>query len=168
MPLIEEGQLTLECSDCKEELPIERFRIEHKEAYPDCSYRSKRCDPCRRAWRMGAADRKALNLARGTTRVVNPRATFYARGRVYGLTPDALDQLVVDSCGLCAVCLNQFARIREPQIDHCHATNVVRELLCQKCNLLVGAIENSPKDLRAAVRYIKKHRAAEKGVSSTT
>ena len=68
--------------------------------------------------------------------------------------------------GLCELCGKEetaLARrstgeLRALQQDHCHATGVLRGLLCLDCNRLLGAAKDNPELLRAAADYIEKYR----------
>jgi hypothetical protein len=52
--------------------------------------------------------------------------------------------------GLCAVC-----RIRPPEaVDHCHATGVIRGLLCLGCNGRLSVVDD-PEWLERATQYVK-------------
>ena len=42
-------------------------------------------------------------------------------------------------------------------IDHCHTTGVVRELLCNSCNVLLGNAKDNISILERAISYLKKH-----------
>lgn len=60
------------------------------------------------------------------------------RRQKYGLAPEQYDALVLASQGRCALC----DRPADLNVDHCHATGVVRGLLCQPCNLHLAFVEN--------------------------
>lgn len=55
--------------------------------------------------------------------------------------------------GRCAVCKKSFPRL---DVDHDHATGLVRGLLCRRCNLAVGFIESGLMDRYTA--YIEASR----------
>ena len=42
-------------------------------------------------------------------------------------------------------------------IDHCHTTGLVRGLLCNSCNLVLGAVGESPDRLRALAVYLERY-----------
>lgn len=62
----------------------------------------------------------------------------------------------------CALCSEPFAGSgldrAAPQVDHDHATGVVRALLCRACNTALGALRDDPALLRRAADYIERHR----------
>jgi hypothetical protein len=90
-------------------------------------------------------------------------AEYHARnrGRKYGLTPEQYDELEAASGGLCAICEQPPSGKRDRlMIDHCHATNRVREMLCLKCNVALGLLGEDPALMVRAALYIRKHRAA--------
>jgi hypothetical protein len=59
----------------------------------------------------------------------------------YKLTPAQYTALVEAQGSVCAICAKTPAPGRRLHVDHCHATGVVRALLCNKCNLNVGVYE---------------------------
>lgn len=67
--------------------------------------------------------------------------------REYGLTLDQYDKMFVVQNGVCAICgksgiiKNQWDTMRLA-VDHDHQTGRVRGLLCNRCNLGVGYVED--------------------------
>jgi hypothetical protein len=56
----------------------------------------------------------------------------------YNLTIEQFDQLLINSCGRCMVCNDQFKNCKDdPVVDHDHKTDKVRGLLCYNCNLFI-------------------------------
>jgi hypothetical protein len=45
-------------------------------------------------------------------------------------------------------------RNEKAHVDHCHASGVVRGLLCGQCNILLGAAKDSIETLFAAADYL--------------
>ena len=78
----------------------------------------------------------------------------------YGITPDALCALIKQQNNQCAICGTVFTK--EFHVDHCHITNIVRGLLCEKCNLALGLFKDSPAILRSAISYLEQSSVKEK------
>ena len=57
--------------------------------------------------------------------------------RQYGLTPETYEQLKKDQDYKCAICHKE----KKLNIDHDHKTKLVRGLLCDRCNWILGIIE---------------------------
>lgn len=57
----------------------------------------------------------------------------------------------------CAVCKIEFAPIwyARPNVDHDHATNKIRGLLCSSCNRGIGYFRDNPGVLKSAARYLE-------------
>lgn len=73
--------------------------------------------------------------------------------RRYGLSAEEYARLVDTAGDRCAIC-------REPQqgkslaVDHHHDTGVVRGLLCQNCNIMIGMARENPEILRQGAEYL--------------
>jgi hypothetical protein len=74
----------------------------------------------------------------------------------YGLSPADYDRMVIEQSGLCAICE------RTPQrwlcVDHCHATQKVRGLLCDNCNTALGLLDDNSAWMREAADYVDRGR----------
>lgn len=83
--------------------------------------------------------------------------------RAYGLTQDDWDALVKRQQNRCAVCQTgkPGGRGERWHIDHDHVTGQVRGLLCGKCNSAIGLFRDDPDIIKAAARYVTKHRQME-------
>ena len=65
----------------------------------------------------------------------------------YSMTRIDMLNLYESQNKLCLVCdteLEMFVGLAGGVIDHCHETDTVRGILCQQCNIAVGAVENHP------------------------
>jgi hypothetical protein len=77
------------------------------------------------------------------------------------------DRLYKLQDGKCALCgktgkeLNKLtrhgSRTRKLVVDHCHKTNSVRGLLCNKCNSGIGFLEDSIVLCYKAYKYLLRH-----------
>lgn len=72
----------------------------------------------------------------------------------YGLTIDQVAAMEKGQKGRCGICKTPFG-VKGFHIDHCHATGVVRGLLCAPCNQGLGFFGDNPETLRRAIRYLK-------------
>lgn len=73
----------------------------------------------------------------------------------YGITVKVFLLMVEAQAGCCAICKKHYGI--DLQIDHDHKTGAVRELLCQTCNVGIGALKESIATLKNAIKYIKRH-----------
>ena len=58
----------------------------------------------------------------------------------------------------CAVCPRKFTKKYgkyPPNIDHCHKTGIVRGILCRRCNLVLGQINDSIQHAQNLIKYLK-------------
>lgn len=67
------------------------------------------------------------------------------------------DRMLEEQQHCCAICTRTFAELPSQQIhlDHCHATNRVRGILCQACNTFVGMFEAREGVLDRVIEYVK-------------
>lgn len=75
----------------------------------------------------------------------------------YGLTLDQYDELARRQGFVCAICHNpNNIEGRELTVDHCHATNKIRGLLCHSCNLALGLIDDNITTLYSMIEYLER------------
>ena len=87
----------------------------------------------------------------------NERQRARAFQKKYGMTYGQAKLRLDDQGGGCAICgtpLSYDAHYPTPHIDHCHATGVVRGLLCSPCNQGLGYFKDDPDRLRDAAEYL--------------
>ncbi|QUI30668.1 endonuclease VII domain-containing protein [Streptomyces alfalfae] len=104
--------------------------------------RGKVCQTCRKATR------------RASSRNARLQAT-------YSLTAEEYQALFEYQGGRCAIC--RETRQRNLAVDHCHKTEAIRGLLCQRCNghLLARGARDRPEVLRRAADYLENYPAWE-------
>lgn len=78
----------------------------------------------------------------------------------YGLSELDYESMLESQGGLCAICrepnrLN--GREQRLSVDHDHRTSQTRELLCVRCNTLLGLVRDSVGLLRFSIAYLIKH-----------
>jgi hypothetical protein len=114
--------------------------------------RDYQCKVCKR-------ERNARSLAADPARRARRRERErpQQRRRRYGVTQEQYDAMVKRQEGRCAGCLQE----KPLQLDHCHATGVVRGLLCGQCNKLLGLAGDDTAVLRRLVRYLESSRCTD-------
>lgn len=139
------------CPACKIELPEEAYSPSRR------NRKGMPCKSCSRArektWRENnkPAYRKRM-LAwneKNKERVAAQNKAAHMK-RNYGLTEESYSAMLFSQNFSCAVCSGATKKFG---IDHDHITGKVRGLLCHKCNVALGWIEQ-PDLLAACVRYL--------------
>jgi len=116
-----------------------------------------------RQWRLVNADKSRFNNQKSRkknwhkwkkkanrTRRVGYRKSYLARQ--YGITQEQYNQFLIAQGGRCAICQTKFVKIGH--IDHDHKTGKVRGLLCFKCNVGIGHLDDDPLKVKAALDYL--------------
>ena len=121
------------CRKCKETLPIDMFYTRRLD-----------CKPCYLEEKREKYDPKV-------------GADKHLRQK-YGITLDQYDDMLSDQGGVCAICGEynvdrKDTHLRMP-VDHCHKTGKVRGILCNRCNLVLGKVEDSIELLSKAINYL--------------
>ena len=76
----------------------------------------------------------------------------------YGITLEEYQQKLENqqhSCAICGKHESEFAR--KLAVDHCHITGKIRDLLCPKCNLAFGYVNEDILILENMISYAHKH-----------
>lgn len=79
------------------------------------------------------------------------------REKKYGITTKEVTKLTELQDNRCAVCENIFKNTRNINVDHNHKTGKIREILCIKCNTMLGLADDNIEILEKAIKYLKKH-----------
>lgn len=77
--------------------------------------------------------------------------------RLYGLTLEQYAKLSASQGNVCKICAKKNIRsgkLIELAVDHCHKTGRIRGLLCNRCNLWIGNIKDSPELAQSAAKYL--------------
>ena len=85
----------------------------------------------------------------------------WALRKRYQMSPEDYARMLSTQGGVCAIC-SEPPNGTALSVDHCHKRDVVRGLLCNKCNVGLSNFLDDPKLLSLAQRYIC--RAALKAV----
>ena len=80
--------------------------------------------------------------------------------RKYRLTLDLFNQILDEQEHRCKVCNYTFTPVgvnknRGGNVDHNHATNTFRGILCHLCNRALGLWRDKPESIKRAIRYLQ-------------
>tara|TARA_R110000868_G_scaffold31584_1_gene115628 strand:+ start:359 stop:871 length:513 start_codon:yes stop_codon:yes gene_type:complete len=83
----------------------------------------------------------------------------------YNMSPEEYQNLLEKQQGLCAVCIQPetFVNPRSGIViklaaDHCHETGKIRQLLCRRCNIVLGLCKEDKNILTLLNNYINIHK----------
>jgi hypothetical protein len=76
----------------------------------------------------------------------------------YGIDGEDYERMLKEQEGKCAICGEKPERLC---VDHDHKTEIIRGLLCSRCNKMLGAIGDNVEVLETAIKYLKKPRTLE-------
>jgi hypothetical protein len=146
------------CSLCKQDKPLTEYHTTSKNKKTGKRYLACRCKTCVAAESLKwyKAQSKEYKQQAWERHKKHPDAKlWYMRGylKKYQLTPDQFFKMVADQDNKCAICQIEFSKT--PHVDHCHATNIVRKLLCSHCNRLLGEAKECIIILNNAINYLK-------------
>ncbi len=74
----------------------------------------------------------------------------------YNLTFESFEALLLLQNNRCGCCGDEFPDASKIHVDHCHNTNIVRGLLCRRCNVAEGLMETIAR-CEQLLRYMKKN-----------
>jgi len=150
---------TKTCSKCKKELPVTEYFKSGK--YPSGKDKIRGdCKSCAAKdtanWRI--KNRSEYNNYAAMWRSKNPgRQHKNEIKRRYGLSITQYEQMLLEQNYRCKICQKQH----KPEInrgrlyvDHNHATGSVRGLLCGKCNVVLGNLDDRVDLLQKAIEYL--------------
>jgi len=128
------------CCDCKQSKSLNQFYLSNGK------YPHPRCKSCEIKFNYSASRKKYIS---GDYSYIDKNLkTRYGlseeeRNKWFRLQPD------------CEVCGEMMIK---PHIDHSHSRNVIRGLICNRCNLMIGMAKDDPNILLAAADYLKVRR----------
>lgn len=149
---------TKRCQRCGETKPLDDF---HRDRRADDG-RVRWCRKCMHEYRVAkyASEREAAIAYAAEWKRRNPeKMAEYGRRRRYGVEPQEFAAMLDEQDGACAICgqpHDPAVRARALRVDHDHATDAIRGLLCDGCNRGVGFLGDTLDRLRAAVAYLER------------
>jgi Mor family transcriptional regulator len=73
--------------------------------------------------------------------------------KAYGITLEQRTAMLEKQGGLCIIC----GELPATDTDHCHATGVVRGIVCHPCNMAIGAVRERPEIALKLSEFLKTH-----------
>jgi recombination endonuclease VII len=80
------------------------------------------------------------------------------------MTLEQYEDMLNEQHGQCAICKTdtpgtaRHGNRKSFAVDHCHETNEVRALLCEKCNQGLGCFRDDLTILEQALAYLRRHK----------
>jgi len=79
--------------------------------------------------------------------------------RNYGITLQEHQEMYKNQNGLCAICKKEGdGKWKKLCVDHDHETGKVRQLLCRRCNMVLGQVYDNISLLEKHIKYLQKHK----------
>lgn len=141
-----------------------KYRMEHKDHSREIArkyyleniekFKEKKKDYYRRNRDRVIAGRKKYNKEH------RKEILDYHRKKKYGINNLDFNEIMDRQKGVCAICLkpetmkHQNGKIKESSVDHDHKTGKTRGLLCTKCNVAIGLMNDDSRLLKRAMNYI--------------
>jgi len=73
----------------------------------------------------------------------------------YGLTKADIEAMLIKQGNVCAICGHAEWGAKGPHVDHDHKTGAVRGLLCHRCNVSIGLLDDDPARARTLADYLE-------------
>lgn len=85
---------------------------------------------------------------------INQNQRKCRRLRIYGLTEEKYNELLIRQKHACAIC-GKGKKKYDLAVDHDHKTGKIRGVLCSPCNRALGILGDSLESLKRAVDYLE-------------
>ena len=131
------------CSKCQEEKSIELFGVKNYNK-DGLNHYCKECENNRTKIRYQDPIQKE-------------KIKYNSILRNYGLTKEEYLLKLDNQEHKCSICSDVLKNDRKTHVDHCHLTGVVRDILCDKCNKLLGNVKEDVNYLKNLINYIEKY-----------
>lgn len=131
------------CKKCGLEKPADKKNFGESDGYL--------CSPCNECRMKSKKEREAANPEKYKTLRRNRH-----RKTLYNLSECEFKEMEKRANYCCEICSIPFSELkRNPDVDHCHATGIVRGLLCSKCNTALGSLEDNITFFYKAIKYLQ-------------
>lgn len=129
----------------------------------DCTHENKSsitglCRKCYNIrWRLNNPEKYRNSWRNSKPRVKTYYKEYYQRTfaqrlqRKYGISLKEYNEMLQEQGNKCKICSDYLA---PAIVDHCHVTNKVRGLLCNRCNVALGLIRDNYRITVKMSRYL--------------
>lgn len=133
------------CIRCCEIKPLDLFQKDKQRPDGLCAY----CKQCR-------AELRLERFAKNPNLRVNKQNYYYKKK--FGMSKEEILALLNSQDNKCKLCGKELTLdTKETHVDHNHTTGNVRGVLCYRCNLMTGFIENKRYLLIKITEYLTQH-----------
>lgn len=102
-------------------------------------------------WRLDNKEQQKLYRLKNKSKKKNFYLQFH-----YGLTLEQYNEMFIKQNGCCAICGKHQSELKRSLcVDHNHVTNKVRCLLCERCNRVLGSVDESITLLTSIITYLR-------------
>jgi len=142
------------CSKCKIEKPKSNFSGDARAndgLYSQCKDCHNKCCNRRNATYKG---KEKIKKYQQSSNVKEVRRGYVYR-RLYGITLEDYNRMLKSQGGVCAICGTSVpGGTGRFHVDHDHATNRARGILCVNCNRMLGNARDNIDVLGAGIKYL--------------
>lgn len=121
---------------------------------------AKRCGGCGDLREAACYQRRALSVDGFQNRCKKCTAMVAKENR-YGMARGQYNAMVKAQEGKCAICGWQSSPKDPLHVDHDHKTGRVRGMLCSRCNMALGSVEDDTSLLGSMIEYLKRGKPFE-------
>ena len=77
---------------------------------------------------------------------------------IYNITIEDYNNLLLLQDNKCKICKKDYSNEKKKlAVDHCHVSGKVRGLLCTKCNMCLGGVNDNIEILKEMILYLKEN-----------
>jgi len=130
--------------ECRKKVSMEKAKLNKKE--------KQRCSICNKVYPLSEF-LKTSSYCRSCNSEYRYKRLLQAK---YGLTYDEYNKMFQEQNGCCFICGKHQSELkRKLFVDHNHRTGEVRKLLCNKCNSVLGLVEEDKNILVNVINYLE-------------
>ena len=132
------------CTSCRQTLPVSAFALRKDTKVPRVRSNCRTC-------------LAAMATLKNRENHSDAQVYWWSRQLAkYGLTPESWKELFDSQGGRCAICEVDVNGKKRFHVDHDHDTGEVRGILCTKCNIGIGALQDNASIVFSAYLYLSK------------